>query len=199
MRYEQTVVPGVYVITPDIIDDIRGTFHEGLRVDGFEGEVGHPFVPRQINYSVSKRNTLRGVHSVRIPPGQAKYVTCVRGALRDIVVDLRVGSPAFGVYVTQVLDAGSGRSVYIPEGVGHGFLALTDDACISYVLSSTHVPGTQIDINPLDPDLALPWGFTEPPLLSEKDAGAPTVAEALSAGTLATWEEARRRDHFVPR
>ncbi|MFC8623400.1 dTDP-4-dehydrorhamnose 3,5-epimerase family protein [Streptomyces anulatus] len=199
MRYQETVIPGVRTITPEPIDDIRGSFHEGLRADEFEREMGYPFAPRQINYSVSKRNTLRGIHGVRIPPGQAKYVTCVRGALRDIVVDLRIGSPAFGEHVTHVLDAGSGRSVYIPEGVCHGFLALTDDACISYVLSSTHVPGTQIDINPLDPDLALPWGFTEPPLLSEKDAGAPTVAEALSAGTLATWEEAHRRDHFVPR
>ncbi len=178
-------------MTPHHIRDERGSFHEALRVDELERATGRPFSPRQINYSVSRRNTLRGIHSVALPPGQAKYVTCVRGALRDIVVDLRVGSPTFGAYESNVLDAKSGRTVYVPEGVGHGFLTLTDDACICYVLSEVHVPGTQIDINPLDPDLALPWGFTEPPLMSPKDAGAPDAAEAAAAGILATWEETR--------
>ncbi|GAA2427490.1 dTDP-4-dehydrorhamnose 3,5-epimerase family protein [Streptomyces macrosporus] len=189
MRIVETAVPGAYTLVPDLLRDERGSFHEGMRAGELEKVLGHPFVPRQINYSVSRRNTLRGIHGVAIPPGQAKYVTCVRGALRDIVVDLRVGSPAFGRYEVNELDAVSGRAVYVPEGVGHGFLALTDDTCICYVLSTEHVPGTQIDIDPLDPDLALPWGFTERPLMSEKDARAPTVAEAMGAGLLATWEE----------
>ncbi|GAB3959133.1 dTDP-4-dehydrorhamnose 3,5-epimerase family protein [Streptomyces sparsus] len=187
MRIEETAVPGSYVVTPEQLHDPRGTFHEGLRTDRLADVLGHAFTPRQINYSTSRRNTLRGLHGVAVPPGQAKYVTCVRGALRDITVDLRLGSPAFGRYAVTELDAGSGRAVYVPEGVGHGFLALTDDACICYVLSSTHVPGTQIDINPLDPALALPWGFTEPPLLSDKDSRAPTVSEAATAGLLAHW------------
>nr|AGO50619.1 NDP-hexose 3, 5-epimerase [Streptomyces lusitanus] len=161
-----------------------------MRGDLLEKATGVPFRPRQINYSVSRRHTLRGIHSVRIPPGQAKYVTCVRGALRDIVVDLRIGSPTFGEHRVNVLDADSGRSVYVPEGVGHGFLALTDDACICYVVSSTHVPGTQIDINPLDPDLGLPWDCPEPPLISDKDAKAPTVAEAVRAGLLPRFDKA---------
>ncbi|MGW7231170.1 dTDP-4-dehydrorhamnose 3,5-epimerase family protein [Streptomyces sp. CBMAI 2042] len=190
MRITETKVPGAYRIAPDLITDRRGNFYEGLRTGLLEQATGRPFAPRQINYSLSRRNTLRGIHSVTIPPGQAKFVTCVRGALRDIIVDLRVGSPTFGVYDTNVLDAGSGLSVLVPEGVGHGFLTLTDDACICYVLSSEHVPGTQVDINPFDPDLALPWGADEPPLLSEKDAGAPTAAAAAAAGLLATWEEA---------
>ncbi|MFD3488466.1 dTDP-4-dehydrorhamnose 3,5-epimerase family protein [Streptomyces sp. NPDC058665] len=197
MRIAETAVPGAYVVTPEPITDERGNFYEALRSVEFEAVTGRPFVPVQINYSVSRRNTLRGIHSVAIPPSQAKYVTCVRGALRDVVVDLRVGSPTFGHHETTVLNAGSGRSVYVPEGVGHGFLTLTDDACVCYALSSAHVPGTQIDINPLDRDLALPWGFAEPPLLSEKDSSAPTVAEAMSAGTLATWSEANVRAHPV--
>lgn len=187
MRIAETAVPGAYVITPRHLVDERGAFFEHFRAERLAETLGHPFVPRQINYSVSRRNTLRGIHSVAIPPGQAKYVTCVRGALRDIVVDLRVGSPAFGTYESTLLDAESGRGLYIPEGVGHGFLALTDDTCICYVLSSEHVPGTQIDINPLDPDLALPWGFDEPPVMSEKDAHAPGVVEAEAAGVLAKW------------
>ncbi|MHA4818712.1 dTDP-4-dehydrorhamnose 3,5-epimerase family protein [Streptomyces aculeolatus] len=187
-----TPVPGAFVFTPQAITDERGAFFEALRCDQVEAATGQPFRPEQINYSVSRRNTLRGIHSVAVPPGQAKYVTCVRGALRDIVVDLRVGSPAFGAYQVTHLDAASGRSVYVPEGAGHGFLALTDDACICYVVSTRYVPGTQIDINPLDPDLALPWGFTEPPLMSEKDAAAPGTGEALAAGLLAPWRDAGR-------
>ncbi|MFI8404593.1 dTDP-4-dehydrorhamnose 3,5-epimerase [Streptomyces sp. SID5770] len=195
MHIADTAVPGAYVVTPESHTDERGDFFEGLRTDHLEAATGHPFVPRQINYSTSRRNTLRGIHGVAIPPGQAKYVTCVRGALRDIVVDLRVGSPTFGAYATHELDAASGRAVYVPEGVGHGFLTLTDDTCICYVLSSVYVPGTQIDINPLDAELALPWGFTEPPLMSRKDATAPGVREAAAAGLLASWQEAVRDTH----
>ncbi|WP_324786542.1 dTDP-4-dehydrorhamnose 3,5-epimerase family protein [Streptomyces sp. H51] len=184
MRVEETGIPGTFLIEPDHIPDSRGVFYESLRTDELERSAGIVFQPRQINYSVSRRHTLRGIHSVTIPPGQAKFVTCVRGALRDIVVDLRVGSPTFGGHRVNELDAASGRSVYVPEGVGHGFLALTDDACICYVVSTTYVPGTQIDINPLDPDLDLPWECAGTPLVSDKDAKAPTLAEALAAGTL---------------
>ncbi|MFD8167179.1 dTDP-4-dehydrorhamnose 3,5-epimerase family protein [Streptomyces cellulosae] len=188
MRFTELAVPGAYVATPRQIPDERGSFFELLRTEELSRVTGGPFEPCQVNFSVSRRNTLRGIHSVTVPPGQAKYVTCVRGALRDIVVDLRVGSPHYGTYAVNHLTAESGRCVYVPEGVGHGFLALTDDATICYILSTSHVPGTQIDINPLDPDLALPWGFTEPPLLSPKDAAAPTAAAAAAAGLLATWQ-----------
>lgn len=190
MKIEESTIPGSYVITPDHIPDERGTFYESLRTDVLQEATGVAFHPLQINYSVSRRHTLRGIHSVSIPPGQAKYVTCVRGTLRDIVVDLRIGSPAFGRHEANELDAASGRAVYVPPGVGHGFLALTDDACICYVLSTTYVPGTQIDVNPLDPDLGLPWGCTEPPLVSAKDAKAPTVAEAVRQGLLPHFTKA---------
>lgn len=193
MHIAETAVLGAYSVTPEKLPDERGNFFESFRSSRMERTIGHPFVPQQINYSVSRRNTLRGIHSVTIPPGQAKFVSCVRGALRDIIVDLRVGSPSFGAYEVTELDAASGRAMYIPEGVGHGFLATTDDTCICYVLSSEHVPGTQIDIDPLDADLALPWGYEEPPLISAKDAAAPGLRAAESAGLLATWQEAVRR------
>jgi NDP-hexose 3,5-(Or5-) epimerase len=187
VHFAELAVPGTFLINPKQLRDDRGSFYESMRTDVIADAIGVDFQPRQINYSKSRRNTLRGIHSVTIPPGQAKFVTCVRGALRDVVVDLRVGSPTYGAYDSNVLDADSGLSVYVPEGVGHGFLTLTDDATICYVLSSTYVPGTQIDINPLDPDLALPWGFTEPPLMSDKDAQAQSAAEAMAAGLLAPW------------
>lgn len=185
MQIVETAVPGALLVTPEKLSDERGSFYESMRVDLLADALGHAFEPRQINFSVSRRNTLRGIHSVADPPGQQKYVTCVRGAVQDIVVDLRVGRPAFGRYASNLLDADSGRCVYVPQGVGHGFLAMTDDACICYVLSSVHVPGTQIDINPFDEDLALPWDVREPPLVSAKDTRAPTAAAAISAGILA--------------
>lgn len=187
VRITELEIPGAFRMTPDHIRDERGSFYEALRAEEFEKVLGRKFAPQQINYSVSRRNTLRGIHSVTNPPGQAKYVTSVRGTLRDVLVDLRIGSPTYGRHVSTVLDAESGTSVFVPEGVGHGFLTLTDDACICYVLSTEHVPGTQVDINPLDPELDLPWGFTEPPLISDKDASARTAAEAAAAGLLMTW------------
>ncbi|MFB6889259.1 dTDP-4-dehydrorhamnose 3,5-epimerase family protein [Kitasatospora sp. NPDC056327] len=189
MRIEELDIPGTFLITPEQLPDQRGAFYESLRCDRLESATGVPFQPRQINYSVSKRHTLRGIHSVTIPPGQAKYVTCVRGALRDIVVDLRIGSPTFGRHRVNELDAGSARAVYIPEGVGHAFLALTDDMCVGYAVSSTYVPGTQIDIDPLDPDLALPWNCPQEPLMSVKDATAQSLAQALADGILPKYQE----------
>jgi NDP-hexose 3,5-(Or5-) epimerase len=190
MNVEETAIAGVFVVTPKRIEDERGAFYESLRIDRLGALIGRPFVPHQVAYSVSRRNTLRGIHTMTAPPGQAKYVTCVRGALRDFAVDLRVGSPTFGRHVATLLEPASACAVYIPEGVGHGFLALTDDTCICYVQSSVYIPGTQVDINPLDPYLELPWELPETPLMSEKDTNAPGVLEVLAAGLLAGWHEA---------
>ncbi|WP_242911384.1 dTDP-4-dehydrorhamnose 3,5-epimerase family protein [Actinomadura terrae] len=180
----ETALPSVFVIDPERHRDDRGAFFESFRADALGRETGRPFEVRQINYSTSRRNTLRGLHGVACPPGQAKLVTCVRGELLDVVVDLRPGSATFGAHVRNRLDARNGRAVFVPEGFGHGFLALADDTCISYAVSTTYVPGTQIHVNALDPALALPWGLTGSPVRSALDAGAPTLLEALDAGLL---------------
>lgn len=192
MRITETAIPGVLVIDPAPIADERGVFYEAMRTEAIGAACGVPFQPRQVNFSVSRKSTLRGIHSVTVPPGQAKLVTCVRGAVRDVVVDLRLGSPTFGEHHVTPLDAASGRSVHVPIGVGHGFLALADDSCVCYVLSSAHLPGTQVDVNPLDPSLGLPWGFTDPPLISDKDARAPSLAKAAAAGLLTEWQDSHR-------
>jgi NDP-hexose 5-epimerase len=189
MEVRELSIPGVYRVSPTTLSDQRGWFREGFRSDRLHAATGRAFPVAQINYSRSRRRTLRGLHGVRVPPGQAKYVTCVRGVLQDIVVDLRLGSPTFGRHEQTVLDAEAGTAVLVPEGLGHGFLALTDDAVICYVLSTSYVPGTQFEIDPRDPELALPWEPAMPPLLSQKDATAPSLAEAVSAGLLAHWED----------
>ncbi|MFV2022758.1 dTDP-4-dehydrorhamnose 3,5-epimerase family protein [Micromonospora sp. LOL_023] len=184
MEIHQLVLPGTYLVSPKQLQDVRGSFHEGFRTDLLQKATGQQFSVAQVNYSTSRRNTIRGLHGVRQPPGQAKYVTCVRGALLDIVVDLRPNSPTFRQHVRNLLTAENGNAVLVPDGMGHGFRALTDDSCVCYLLSMPHVPGTQFEVNPLDPELALPWDLTEPPVISDKDASAPTLVQAMTAGFL---------------
>lgn len=189
MRISELAIPDAYLITPEPAADSRGVFYEAIRHEALRRVAGHELVIRQVNYSVSRRNTVRGIHGTTLPPGQAKLVTCVRGAALDIAVDIRVGSPTFGQYAVTRQDAGSGTAVYLPDGIGHAFQALTDDACMCYLCSEEYVPGTMIDIDALDPDLALPWELTGPAIRSAKDAAAPALSAAAAAGLLPTYEQ----------
>jgi dTDP-4-dehydrorhamnose 3,5-epimerase len=138
------------------------------------------------------------VHFAEIPPGQAKYIVCVHGAVLDVVVDVRIGSPTYGQWVSIVLDDQNRRAVYIAEGLGHGFMAMTAGASVVYLCSAPYAPGREHGIHPLDPALAIAWPETGPdgrplnPLLSPKDAVLPTLAEAADLGVLPTAEQATR-------
>jgi NDP-hexose 3,5-(Or5-) epimerase len=189
VKITEMAVPNGYRIVPERHLDQRGLFYEAFRADELSEAIGYPFVVGQGNYSISRRNTLRGIHGTTIPPGQAKLVTCVRGAVLDVVVDLRVGSRTFGMFDMTRQDEESGIAVYLADGLGHAFLALTDDTCMSYMCSAEYVPGTMIEISPLDPDIGIPWGLTDAPIMSDKDAAAPTLAEAAAAGMLPTHED----------
>ncbi|WP_037906790.1 dTDP-4-dehydrorhamnose 3,5-epimerase [Actinacidiphila yeochonensis] len=182
-------IDGAWVHEPKTFPDARGTFHEWFSVDGFEKAVGHPLNLAQANCSVSRRGTLRGVHFADVPPSQAKYVKCVRGAVLDVIVDIRVGSPTFGQWEGVRLDDQQHHSVYLSEGLGHAFMALTDDATVVYLCSEGYAPQREHGINPLDPELGIEWPAGVEPLLSEKDAAAPTLAEAREQGLLPTWEQ----------
>lgn len=181
-------VPDAFRITPHKFTDSRGNFYESFRHGELAEEIGRPIPITQVNYSVSRKNTLRGLHGTLLASGQAKIVCCVRGAVLDIVVDLRTGSPTYGVYEANRLDAESGDTVFVAEGLVHGFLALTDDTCVSYLCSTEFVPGTQLDIDPFDPELNLPWDLPDAPLMSAKDAGAMSVAQARETGLLPDYE-----------
>ncbi len=124
-----------------------------------------------------------------MPPGQAKYVYCPQGALLDFVIDIRVGSPTFGQWDMVRLDPENFRAVYVPEGVGHGFVALEDDTVISYLCSTGYNPGAEHGIHPLDPTLALPWSDEVAAVMSDKDAAAPSLAEAEAAGLLPNYAD----------
>lgn len=191
MKTRALRVPDAYELTAAIHGDDRGSFREWFRADQLLDETGHQLTVAQANCSVSARGVLRGVHYADVPPGQAKYVTCLSGQVLDVVVDLRVGSPAFGEHDTVLLDADSGRAAFLAEGLGHAFIALTPNAVVAYLVSSTYDPEREHGVHPLDPALALPWPHDIPPLLSDKDGRSPTLEAAQDAGALPQYGRPR--------
>jgi len=188
VEIERLSIPDAFVVTPAQFGDDRGTFLEWFRADKLAAALGRRFAVEQANHSVSRRGTLRGIHFADVPPGQAKLVYCPRGAVLDVIVDLRVGSPSFGKHEAIRLEDVDRRSVFLSEGLGHAFYALSDDADVTYLVSTTYNPTVEHGVHPLDSDLALPWpdGAGES-VLSDKDAAAPTLAEAEAAGLLPSY------------
>ena len=182
-------ISGAFEFTPGMFDDDRGTFLEWFKADGLAEAIGHRLSLAQANCSVSHRGVLRGIHFSDVPPGQAKYVTCVRGSALDVVVDIRVGSPTFGDYEFVQLDDVDRRAVYLSEGLGHGFMALEDNTTVMYLCSTGYAPEREHGINPLDPQLAIAWPSDLEPVLSEKDRSAPSLDQAMAAGLLPTFVE----------
>lgn len=193
VRIERLDVPGAVLFSPTQHADDRGVFLEWLRAEDLRAALGHELTLAQANLSVSARGVLRGVHLADVPPGQAKYVTCVRGAVLDVIVDLRVGSPAFGTNAAVRLDETDRRAVYLPEGVGHAFLSLVDGSTVTYLTSTGYDPGAEFAVHPLDPDLALPWPTDPAPLLSPRDAAAPSLALLREQGRLPSWTACQSR------
>ncbi|MFJ6011505.1 dTDP-4-dehydrorhamnose 3,5-epimerase [Streptomyces sp. NPDC092952] len=183
----QLSIDGAWVHEPKVFPDSRGSFHEWFKAAELEEAVGHTLRLAQANFSVSSRGTLRGVHFADVPPSQAKYVKCVRGAVLDVIVDIRVGSPTYKRWEAVRLDDVDHRSVYLAEGLGHAFMALTDDASVAYLCSEGYAPTREHGLHPLDPDLGIEWPSDITALLSDKDAAAPSLAEAERTGLLPTY------------
>jgi dTDP-4-dehydrorhamnose 3,5-epimerase len=182
-------ISGVWRFDPVLRPDDRGVFLESFKESVFVETVGHSFDLAQMNISVSRAGTVRGVHFADVPRGQAKYVQCFSGKILDIVVDIRVGSPTFGQYEAIELDADSRSGLYISVGLGHAFCALSDSATVGYLCSEGYSPEREHGIHPLDPDLALPWPQGEQSVLSPKDAAAPPLAEAIASGLLPQYRD----------
>jgi len=184
-------IDGAWVLEPRVFPDDRGTFHEWFRGSEFRAATGRDLELAQANCSVSRRGVLRGLHFSDVPPGQAKYVTCVRGAVLDVVADVRVGSPTFGRWEAVRLDGSGRRAVFLAEGLGHAFMALTDDATVVYLCSTGYAPEREHGVDPLDPALGIVWPDGLTPVLSPKDARAPSLARAREAGLLPSYEACR--------
>jgi dTDP-4-dehydrorhamnose 3,5-epimerase len=184
-------IPGAWEITPTVHGDSRGHFFEWLTDKGFTSFAGHRLDVRQANCSVSSAGVLRGLHFAEVPPSQAKYVTCVRGSVFDVVVDIRVGSPTFGQWDSVLLDDSDHRTIYLSEGLGHGFLALQDNSTVMYLCSTEYNPQREHTICATDPAFAIDWPLVDgaAPNLSDRDAAAPSLEEVRASGLLPTWDE----------
>jgi dTDP-4-dehydrorhamnose 3,5-epimerase len=183
-------IAGAFEVTPKQFADDRGIFLETYRFDALAEAVGHAIDVRQANTSVSRKGVVRGIHFADVPRGQAKYVTATRGAVVDYCIDIRVGSPTFGQWDVVHLDDVNRRSVYLPEGLGHAFVSLSDDATVTYLVSDVFQPTREHGISPLDPEIGLVFDLPQAELIfSDKDAQAPTLAEAQALGILPTYDE----------
>lgn len=189
MEIRPLSIPHAFEVTPKQFPDDRGRFLEAYRSDRLSDALGHEFTLAQANTSVSRRGVVRGIHFADIPPGQAKYVMCPRGAVLDFVIDIRVGSPTFGTWDSVLLDDTERRAIYIAEGLGHAFVALEDDSTVVYLVSAPFNPSAEHGIDPTDSEVRLDLSGVEQLLLSPKDTDAPTLQQAAELGILPTWED----------
>ncbi len=180
MQIERTNLPGVLIVRPDVFPDPRGFFLESYNQETFTTH-GLDTVFVQDNHSKSKRDTLRGLHFQLEPAGQVKLLRVVRGAIWDVAVDIRAGSPTFGQWCGVELSEGNFLQLYIPVGFAHGFCVLSDEADVLYKTSHVYSRQHERGLRWNDPQLGVRWPITEP-VLSERDQQAATLAEYL-AGT----------------
>ena len=191
MEVTALTIPGTWLFSPVLREDDRGVFLESFKSDVFADSVGRALDVAQMNVSVSRRGTVRGVHFADVPPGQAKYVQCFDGKILDVVVDIRVGSPTFGQWDAIQLDSENRQGLFVEEGLGHAFCALSDVASVGYLCSTAYAPNRERGINPLDPLVGIPWPGDEQLVLSDKDQAAPTLQEALDLDLLPDYNTCR--------
>ena len=180
-------IDGAWLYEHQVWQDQRGRFFEMFRGNEFAQDLGYPLEVAQVNCSASRWGVIRGIHFADVPPGQAKYVCCVSGRIMDVVVDLRIGSPTFKAWQAVELDASGGRTLFIAEGLGHAFTALSAEATVVYLCSSPYNPCGEHGVHPLDPDIGISWPDAASAILSGKDAAAPGLEQALAAGLLPTY------------
>ncbi|HET8615715.1 MAG TPA: dTDP-4-dehydrorhamnose 3,5-epimerase [Actinomycetales bacterium] len=197
MQISPLTIEGAWLVTPEQHEDDRGVVLDWFADQAFVEAVGHPLRLRRASCSVNVAGALRGLHYADLPPGQGTYVTCASGAVAEVVVDLRVGSPTFGAHEIVLLADTDRRAVYLSEGLGHGSQAITDDTVVTTLYSEPSDARKERAVNPLDPELGIAWpthdrtGMPLTTVLSARDGGAPTLAEARAQGVLPSYDEAQ--------
>lgn len=198
MRVNHLNIPGSCLFEAPTFPDERGFFSAPFHGPTFCKELGFSFEVCQTNLSPTKRGALRGLHFADVPPGQAKYVYAAHGRILDVIVDIREGSPTFLNHYAIELSPASGRGLFIPVGVGHLAIGLTEDSVLSYLCSAAYNPPAEHGINPLDPALNLPlsdWcaefdlGSLDELIISEKDRTAPNLASLAEENALPRYDE----------
>jgi len=176
MKVTETTLKDVYVIEPQVFGDKRGWFMESYsRKTLVPFGITNDFVQDNQSFSAHK-GTLRGLHYQRNPMAQAKIVRCTRGAILDVAVDLRKGSPLYKKWVAVELSAENKKQLFVPRGFAHGFVTLTDDVEVQYKADNYYAPEYDGNIAYNDPDIGVDWGASEF-ILSEKDKNAPLLKE----------------------
>lgn len=178
----ETGIAGLILIQPSVFSDHRGTFFEPYNTRRFAEVTGLDVTFVQDNESQSAKGVVRGLHFQEPPHGQAKLLRVVRGSIVDVAVDLRTDSPTYGKHMAVSLSETNKRQLYIPEGFAHGFLSLEDDTVVAYKCTGYYHQPAERSLRWNDPQLDLPWGVDDP-ILSEKDAAAPLLADYTSPFT----------------
>lgn len=178
-------IEGAWLAQSPVWSDHRGFFREWFKNEDISKATGRNFIVEQANISSSIKGTVRGIHYSLAPKGQAKWVTCVSGLIKDVIVDIRPNSKTFGKWIEVELSGASGKAVLVGEGLGHGFISLADVSTVVYLVSSPFSAVEEFEVNPLDPAVGIDWGLPISKLkISDKDKNAPTLAERLTAGKL---------------
>jgi dTDP-4-dehydrorhamnose 3,5-epimerase len=178
-------IEGTWLFESPVWSDDRGFFREWFKSRDVRNATGRDFGIEQANISLSSKGTLRGIHYSIAASGQAKWITCVSGSIKDVIVDICPDSKSFGQWIEVELRGDSGKAVLIAEGLGHGFVALEDNTAVAYLLSTPFSPADEFEINPLDEKIGINWGMSLNDLkISDKDKNAPTLEERLAEGKL---------------
>lgn len=184
MNLEETELDGVVILKPQAFEDDRGWFLESWSRRRYEqAGIGQPFV--QDNVSFSQKGVLRGLH-FQNPNAQGKLVQVLSGEVYDVAVDIRVGSPSFGKWVSAVLSASNHKQMYVPAGFAHGFVVLSETAVFSYKCTDYYNPAAEGGVIWNDPEIDIDWP-TKEPLLSKKDATYPCLKD-IPADKLPRYE-----------
>jgi dTDP-4-dehydrorhamnose 3,5-epimerase len=182
--FRELGLPGVFAIDAESYLDERGSFSRTFCIEEFAAHGLETHVAQCSASANPHRGTLRGMHVQLAPHEETKLVRCMRGAIFDVVVDLRPSSPTLGRWLGVELRAVSGGSVYVPRGTAHGFLVLEDDTQVEYLTSAPYAPGHAVGIRWDDPAIAIDWPFA-PRIVSERDrAFADVDLDALRTGRL---------------
>ncbi|SES42019.1 dTDP-4-dehydrorhamnose 3,5-epimerase [Rhizobium sp. NFR03] len=174
MIFTETRITGLWIVQPEKIEDYRGSFARTFCAADFAARgLPHSFVQHSMSIS-TRKHTLRGLHFQKPPHGEVKLVSCVRGAIWDVAVDLRRRSPTYLAWVSTVLSQENGAQFLIPEGFAHGFLSLTEDVAVAYMISAPHVPDSAGGLRYDDPAIGIEWPAL-PSVLSSRDLDWPPL------------------------
>lgn len=180
MPFHEMNIKGAWIHTPIRHSDERGHFEEQFKISQIESELDRTFAVKQVNQSVSNKGVVRGIHYTESHEGQAKYVSCPKGRIWDVVVDIRKDSPTYGQWDAVELTAENGQSLLISEGLGHAFLSLEDGSVANYLCTFEYNPHADKAFNPLSESLSIDFREIaiqhgiERLVISDRDEGAPS-------------------------